>query len=333
MTTFKDTSARRRGAVTSGLAAVAASGLLAASLGMAPLANAWCANIGGLALGSGCKATFGSIAIVLGPDESTAQAGVEDEFSPFNIAISIGSNTQSAAGYVPSDLLNGLPNIANIAFATAGSTALSSGLLNLAASLGGTDSVLTGVGVANNVWNLGSQNTVIAQGFVNHASAVFGDRNVVYSANDGEGLQGLLSGFNAAFSQFGSDNYVLSGLAAGGNGPFSIAGAIAVDLQQGADALLNTNTGIELRTPFNVQTAAATFAKASQSSSANLGVNLGVNLDKASKQLSRSLDNGGKQLSGSLDKAGKQLRGSLDNAGKQLKASVKKVTKQIAGDD
>src|SRR5262245_6856219 len=81
------------------LGVAVASGVVAASLGVAPAANAFCVNFSGLNLGTGCTASLGSLAIVLGPDTSTAEAGIPGTFSPFNIAISVGgTGTETFAG-------------------------------------------------------------------------------------------------------------------------------------------------------------------------------------------------------------------------------------------
>ena len=98
MVTYKQASSSRRSAVASGVA-VAAAGLAVASLGVVGTATASCVNISGIAIGGGgptghCQASFGSISIVIGPtptdeDGSDAFAGNE-QFSPFNFAISVG---------------------------------------------------------------------------------------------------------------------------------------------------------------------------------------------------------------------------------------------------
>ncbi|HET7667702.1 MAG TPA: hypothetical protein VFK56_16875, partial [Mycobacterium sp.] len=190
MTTYKQASGRRRGAAA-GLTAGLAVGLATASLGVVGTAAATCINISGIAIGGGgptghCQASFGSIAIVIGPtptdeDGSNAVAGNADQFSPFNIAISVGGTTEqptstsAGAGLLPTDL----PNVGNLSFATAGSSATAEGVVNLAASLGGTRSALVSAGVGNSTLNLGSDNDLAATGVGNNATSLLGNENVV----------------------------------------------------------------------------------------------------------------------------------------------------------
>jgi hypothetical protein len=298
------------------LGVAAASGLLAASLGGAPTANAWCVNFSGLNLGSGCTASFGSIAIVLGPDTSTAVAGDPSVFSLFNIAISVGGTathpTETFAGVGDA---NGLPNIGNVAFATAGSGAEAYGLINLAASLGGSTSGLSSAGVGNSTLNLGSNNVVVASGFVNNSTVLFSDDNFVTALNP-VNVTGLLSGFNVAFSIFGGGNEVAAGFSLDippineGSGPLSIAGAIGVTAQ----TVRNTNSGIELRTPFNVSAVAPSVLAAG-------------NKVAPTTFTAGSVNRAGSQLSGSLKKASKQFSSSLNSLNKKVADTVSKVTK------
>src|SRR5262245_55305308 len=157
MVTYKQASGQRRSAVALGLAAGLAAAT-AASLGVVGTASASCVNISGLAIGGGgaeghCQASFGSFSIVIGPtptdeDGSDAFAGNPEAFSPFNFAISVGGTAEqptfTSAGR---GMVEGLPSIGNVSFATAGSTANSGGLVNLAASFGGTGSDLLSAGL------------------------------------------------------------------------------------------------------------------------------------------------------------------------------------------
>jgi hypothetical protein len=340
MVTYTKTSSRRRRESAAGLTAVVASGLLATSLGVAPMAGAWCANISGLSLGSGCTASFGSIAIVLGPSSSTAIAGNSEDFSPFNLAISVGTNTHTGAGHIPSEDITGILNIGSVAFASAGSSAQSSGLINLAASFGGTGSSLTAIGVGNNALNLGSGNILFATGIVNHASVLLGDDNIVLAGNVGEGLEAILSGFNVAFNAVGDGNWVSAGATVfnpNGSGPLSIAGAIGLSLQQGAEAIINSDFGIVVRTPLNVQQVApalATVKAAAQTldttSDNTPGEQPDAALKKADKQLKASLKKADKQLKASLKKADKQLKASLKKANDRLNASLNSLKKKAS---
>jgi len=129
-----------KGALATGVLGVGlVSGLAAASLGMTGVAVASCVNFSGIAIGGGgaggaCQAAFGSIAIVIGPTPvnedgvftggSKASAGNPFVFSLGNIAISVGGTveqpTSTSAGQLTA---TGLPNIGNVSFATAGSSA------------------------------------------------------------------------------------------------------------------------------------------------------------------------------------------------------------------
>ena len=268
------------GLLRNAVAAGAAVAFATASLGVVGTATASCINFSGIAIGGGgsagaCQAAFGSIAIVIGPTPvnedgeftggSTASAGNPSVFSLGNIAISVGGTveqpTSTSAGQLTS---TGLPNIGNVSFATAGSSATTAGLFNLGASLGGTRSTVIAAGAGNSALNIGSDNVLASTGVVNNATNLFGNENEVASSNTpGTGLARLLPGLNVAFNTFGDNNTVLSGASVPpvfggpGSGPFSIAGAIGVNDQTGLDTVRNTNFGIELRTPFNVDTGMA----------------------------------------------------------------------------
>ena len=254
--------------------------MAAASLGVVGPANASCVNFSGIKIGGGaalhCQASFGSVAIVIGPTPadgagSDAFAGNPSQFGFLNFAISVGGTatqpTNTSAGQFPA---GGLPNIGNVSFATAGSSATSSGLVNLAASFGGTRSTVVAAGALNSGLNLGSDNLLASQGVVNNSTVLFGNHNNAVSSNTpGTGLLGALRpGLNVAFSILGDNNTVLSGSAfpvggpPAGNGPLAIAGAIAVDDQNLANGteVKNTNFGIELRTPFNEQSPVSVLA-------------------------------------------------------------------------
>jgi hypothetical protein len=309
MITYKQTSGRRRSVVASCAAALAAAGV-ASAVGVAPTAGALCVGFSGLDIGNGCHSSFLSFALVLGPDTGTADAGIPGTFSPFNIAISLGDSHTNAGG--PFTPATGLMNIGNIAFANPGNTVTAVGILNLAASLGGTGSGLNAVGVGNNAWNIGSHNPdVLATGFFSNATVLFSDNNVMVRAGSDPtktGLQGILSGFNVAFSIFGNNNQVLSGVYGGGTpvGPLSIAGGLGVTGQTGAKAIMNSNFGIAIRTPFNALAATAAGTKVAPLAAVNAG---------------------GSQVSGSLKKAGSQLNASLKKAGSQVKGALNKARK------
>ncbi len=123
------------GLLRTAVASGAAVALATASLGVLGTASASCINFSGIGIGDGaavhCQASFGSIAIVIGPtpaggNGSTQLPAILRLFSPFNIAISVGSAvgrelTSTSAGQLTS---TGLPNIGNVSFATAGSSAI-----------------------------------------------------------------------------------------------------------------------------------------------------------------------------------------------------------------
>jgi hypothetical protein len=345
MVMYKEASDVRRSRVASGLGAVATAGLLAASLGVAPTANAFCASFSGLTIGnsSQCDSSFGSFAIALGTTDS-AFAG-DTGFSPFNIAISLGGTaTVAAAGVGIID--TGLMSIGNFAIASGGSEVISEGLLNLAAGLsfGGPGSGVEAFGVANNAWSLFSSDSfVAAAGFVNHASSLGGSGNSVASASDlsQTGLGGLFTGFNVASSMFGSDNVVVAGdgtaLFGGplgdGNGPLAVAiaiGSVSTPVTQTDFGLPNIKFG-------NFGQAATVAALNTAAPNELAAMNAGGTgsqskdpLKKAGKQISASLNKVNKQTGASLNKTGKQISASLNKTGKQIGASLNKVNKQIS---
>ena len=123
---------------------------------------------------------------------SNAFAGNPSVFSLVNIAISVGGTaeqpTNTSAGQLD---CYGLPNIGNVSFATAGSSATTAGLFNLAASFGGTRSTVIAAGAGNSALNLGSDNALASTGVVNNATNLFGNENFVASSNTpGTGLAG-----------------------------------------------------------------------------------------------------------------------------------------------
>jgi len=328
-----------KGALATGVLGVGlVSGLAAASLGMTGVAVASCVNFSGIAIGGGgagghCQAAFGNIAIVIGPTPadgpgSNAFAGNPQVLSLGNIAISVGGTveqpTSTSAGQLTA---TGLPNIGNVSFATAGSEATTAGLFNLGASLGGTRSQLIAAGVGNSALNLGSDNLLVATGTVNNATNLSGNENGVASSNTpGTGLAALVPGLNVAFNILGTNNTVLSGASVPpvfggpGNGPLSIAGAILVDDQTGADTVRNTNFGIELRTPFNAATPppmTSVLATGNKVTPKTLAAGI--------------VKNTGSQSSGSLTKAGTQVRSSLNSLSTKVSNTVKKVTGGLAG--
>jgi hypothetical protein len=325
-----------KGALATGVLGVGlVSGLAAASLGMTGVAVASCVNFSGIAIGGGgptghCQAAFGSIAIVIGPTPadgvgSDAFAGNPSQFSLGNIAISVGGTTEqptsTSAGRA---VAMGLPNIGNVSFATAGSEATTAGLFNLGASLGGTRSQLIAAGVGNSALNLGSDNLLVATGTVNNATNLSGNGNGVAASNTpGTGLAALVPGLNVAFNILGTNNTVLSGASVPpvfggpGNGPLSIAGAILVDDQTGADTVRNTNFGIELRTPISPPAATSVLAAGNKVAPKTLAAG--------------SVKNTGSQSSGSLTKAGKQFSSSLTSLSTKFSGTVKKVTGGLAG--
>jgi hypothetical protein len=129
-----------------------------------------------------------------------------------------------------------------------------------------------------------------------------------------------------AFNILGTNNTVLSGasvppvLGGPGNGPLSIAGAIGVTDQNGADTVRNTNFGIELRTPFNAATPppmTSVLATGNKVTPKTLAAGI--------------VKNTGSQSSGSLTKAGTQVRSSLNSLSTKVSNTVKKVTGGLAG--
>jgi len=330
-----------KGALATGVLGVGlVSGLAAASLGMTGVAVASCVNfsgiaIGGVGAGGHCQAAFGNIAIVIGPTPadgpgSDAFAGNPQVLSLGNIAISVGGTATTVGGTNTSAgqfSAMGLPNIGNVSFATAGSSSTTAGLFNLGASLGGTRSELIAAGLGNSALNLGSDNLLVATGTVNNATNLSGNENGVASSNTpGTGLAALVPGLNVAFNILGTNNTVLSGasvppvLGGPGNGPLSIAGAIGVTDQNGADTVRNTNFGIELRTPFNAATPppmTSVLATGNKVTPKTLAAG--------------SVKNTGSQSSGSLKKAGKQFSSSLTSLSTKFSGTVKKVTGGLAG--
>ena len=329
-----------KGALATGVLGVGlVSGLAAASLGMTGVAVASCVNFSGIAIGGGgagghCQAAFGNIAIVIGPTPadgpgSNAFAGNPQVLSLGNIAISVGGTAEQPTDtFAGTGLIDtGLPDIGNVSFATAGSSSTTAGLFNLGASLGGTRSELIAAGLGNSALNLGSDNLLVATGTVNNATNLSGNGNGVASSNTpGTGLAALVPGLNVAFNILGTNNTVLSGasvppvLGGPGNGPLSIAGAIGVTDQNGADTVRNTNFGIELRTPFNAATPppmTSVLATGNKVTPKTLAAGI--------------VKNTGSQSSGSLTKAGTQVRSSLNSLSTKVSNTVKKVTGGLAG--
>jgi hypothetical protein len=313
---------------------------------MTGVAVASCVNISGIAIGGGgptghCQASFGNIAIVIGPTPadgpgSDAFAGNPQVLSLGNIAISVGGTATTDGGTTTSAgqfSAMGLPNIGNVSFATAGSSSTTAGLFNLGASLGGTRSSVIAAGVGNSALNLGSDNVVAAAGVVNNATNLSGNENLVGASNTpGTGLAALVPGLNVAFNILGTNNTVQSGAGlagagipfppTGGNGPLAIAGAILVNDQNFANGtdLLNNNFGIELRTPFNEQTPPPMTSV------------LATGNKVAPKTFAAgSVRNTGSQSSGPLTKAGTQVTSSLTSLSNKVSATVKKVTGKLAG--
>ncbi len=259
------------GPLRTAVASGAAVALATASLGVVGTAAASCINFGGIAIGGGgaagaCQAAFGSIAIVIGDTPvnedgvytglTFAKAGNPSGFSFGNLAISVGGTvaqpTVTSAGRPGLLPDTGLPNIGNVSFATAGSSATTAGILNLADSAGGTRSRLTAVGAGNSALNIGSDNNLTSTGVVNNTTNLFGDGNKPLISNNvtnppATGLAALLPGLNVAFNILGNNNAAVAG-----PGPGAIAGLIGVNDQNGADAVTNADFGIEVRTPFNV---------------------------------------------------------------------------------
>jgi hypothetical protein len=238
-------------------------------------------------------------------------------FSPFNFAISVGGTetqpTITSAGLLPLPLPGGLPQTGNVSFATAGSSATSAGILNLADSFGGTRSTTAALGVGNSSLNLGSDNHLTSAGVVNNTTNAFGDGNrlTAFSA-PGTGLIPPL-GFNVAFNTFGNNNQAVAG-----PGPGAIAGLIGVNNQNGADAVTNSDFGIELRTPFNVTPPTSTSLA-------------GGNVFRPATFATGSGKRAGSQLSGSLTTAGKQFSSSLNSLSKTFSDAVKNVSGGLAG--
>ena len=325
--------------LASGLLVGLASGLAAASLGMAGTASASCVNFSGIKIGGGaalhCQASFGSVAIVIGPTPadgagSDAFAGNPSQFGFLNFAISVGGTatqpTNTSAGQFSA---GNLPNIGNVSFATAGSSATSSGLVNLAASFGGTRSSVVAAGALNSGLNLGSDNDLISMGVINNSTVLFGNENFVQSSNTpgGPGLVGALRpGLNVGFSIRGDNNSVFSGSAfppggpPDGNGPLAIAGAIGVNNQNLAfgTEVKNTNFGIELRTRFNEQSPVSVLAAGrTQGNLVRPSLNAAVSKPNAASPGRPVL------------KAINQLQSSVKKFGDQIAASNKKFRDSV----
>jgi hypothetical protein len=213
--------------------------------------------------------------------------------------------TQTFAGTV----LLTLPNIGNLSFATAGSSATTAGVVNLAASFGGTGSALIAIGVGNDALNLGSHNSLTAAGYVNNATVLFGDGNIVEASNP-PGPGAGFTGVNLAFNVFGDNNRAVAG-----PGPGALAGLIGVNDQNGPDSVTNSNFGIEPRTPFNEVTPPPLTSTALA----------GGNKVAPTTFAARSVNRAGSQLSGSLPKATKQFNSSLNSLSKKVADTVNKV--------
>ena len=246
------------------------SGLAAASLGMAGVATASCVNFSGIAIGGGgptgaCQASFWQHRDSDWPhahrcDEAAhAFAGNHDEFSPLNFAISAGRtasiNQLTTAGRVHwSEWL--YRHIGNVAFATAGSSALSDGLFNLAGSFGGTRQLHRRRWLRQQrAQSRQRQYPCFRRGVVNNATVLFGDENIVasvkQSARGSGGAYARPTTWRLASSATTTKRVqgLLLGPPDGGRGPLAIAGAIAVNDQYGARAVRNENFGIETQDP------------------------------------------------------------------------------------
>jgi len=316
------------GLVRAALVAGVTSGVVAASLGVVGTATASCFSISGFGIGDGCVASFGSVAIVIGPSgtgASTATAGNVGPFSPFNLAISVGTadqDTHTSAG--TTEAIPGVPSLGNVSFATAGSRAISTGIFNLASSVGGTNSTLIAAGVGNSALNLGSNNELQSLGVFNNTTNSFGDDNnlTAFSA-PGTGLIPPL-GFNVAFNAFGNNNQAVAG-----PGPGAIAGLIGVNNQNflNRSAVTNSDFGIELRTPFNEVTppASTSLAAGNANSFAPTTLTNGSS-NKSGNQLSGSTTKGGKQLGSSLKKLNDGVKKALGGSGKKKQSNEAKNT-------
>ena len=247
-----------------------------------------------------------------------------------NLAVAQGDRYIVQAGGTPSDIGNvaiglgvGRSTDPNELAAVAAGVITPNGppsFFNLAVNLGDTGNIQA-QGFGNSVLNIfGNRNALAASGMFNNATNFFGDDNVLIASNVPDPTANILRqiGGNVAFSMLGSNNEVRSGAAAGGgNGPLAIAGAIAVDGQEGASAVRNNNFGIELRTPFNAQTPVSVLAAGNKVAPKTLAAG--------------SVKNTGSQSSGSLTKAGKQFSSSLTSLSTKFSGTVKKVTGGLAG--
>ena len=238
-------------------------------------------------------------------------------FSPFNFAISVGTadqDTHTSAG--TTEFIEGVPSLGNVSFATAGSRAISTGIFNLASSVGGTNSTLIAAGVGNSALNLGSNNELQSLGVVNNTTNSFGDdNNLTAFSPPGTGLIPPL-GFNVAFNTFGNNNDAVAG-----PGPGAIAGLIGVNDQNFANdsEVTNSDFGIELRTPFN---------EVPPPTSTSLA---GGNKFTPTTFATGSGNNAGSQLSGSLATASKQFSSSLNSLSKTFSDTVNNLTGGLAG--
>ena len=129
--------------------------------------------------------------------------------------------------------------------------------------------MVAAAGGLNSGLNLGSDNQLFSTGVRTIPCPLWQQIRPVVKHSGGPGLAGARPGLNVEFSILGDNNSVFLGSAfppggpgPAGNGPLAIAGAIAVDDQNLANGteVKNTNFGIELRTPFNEQTATSVLA-------------------------------------------------------------------------
>ena len=190
---------------------------------------------------------------------------------------------------------------------------------------------------------------------MNNTTNLSGNENVLVSSNvtdpPATGLGALLPGLNVAFNVLGNDN-----AATAGPGPGAIAGPIGVNDQNGADAVTNSDFGIELRTPFNVKPPTSVLAAGStqrslvrpslnfspfaaggtQQSLVRPSLNFSPGQNAASN-LGKALSPGGSVLnpiSSSLNQISSSLSETFSDTGSPLNSlskTFKKVTGGLAG--
>jgi hypothetical protein len=335
--------------------------MVVASVTTTAPANAWCAGISGINLGSGCSSTLGNFALGLGEGAEAHSDGL------LTGAIAVGDSFAETAGvltaawaagtgsYAFTDgtlswamaqgegLIAGAGNardFANFAFSfgNAGQAAFSwvtagAGNFNLAANLGGSGSmeVVAGGGSGNSAINILSDRNRVrsGRGFLNSAWQV-GNPFTQRTGIDNVYAEGgnLLTAFNLRpllFTEF-CDSQVCGNSVYASGGPFSIAGAIGL-----AERFVEQNgPGIKINTPFNppstnVLAAPAVLSESVSEANAAGAASLKSVRDNV-KAVKKRMDSDFAASAAKAAKAAKKQNGLLRS---NLKSSLKSVRDEI----